>query len=189
MSTGVTVTLGPKDYTVVPQGIGRLRRKLSSVLKFADGEGVSGEIDSELYGVFKTFIPDIAPIYELLGYESQADYESGTEPADEASDRSPTLPQILDAIETVYAVNGADRLVRLGKAVGIDAGLIKNLVNKEMAELSLRRSASSPAPSGDADLESSTTPPPTSPTMSAAPSPSPAFSISSSPESAVSPVS
>lgn len=170
-AAGLTVTLGARDYRIVPQPIGRIRRKLVKVMQLAEGEGVEGEIDFELHDVLRTFIPDLAPLWELLGFASQEAYDAGEEPADEAYDgRSPTLPQIIETVEAVYTVNGADRLVRLGKGL-VGEDLVRTLLRKELIGWSSRRSSSSPSPSGTSTPMSSTPSTPTAGLSVASPSP------------------
>lgn len=175
----LSAKLGAREYRIIPQGIGRIRRKLVKLMQFADGAAIDGEMDSELYDVLKTFVPDLVPLHELLGYDSRESYEQGSEP--EGAIEEATLPQILDAISTIYTVNGADRLVRLGKGL-VGADLIQTLLRKELTTWSLDRSASLPAPSGESDSTSSTTSDPTS--EPSGESPSPDSSISSKPETA-----
>lgn len=180
MPEGIDCTLGGKEYQVVPQGIGRIKRKLGKLLGLQEGTvALDGEIDGELYDVLKTFIPDIAPLHTLLGYSSEEEYKAGGDP--EGGIEEVTLPQLLDAIETIYRVNGADRLVRLGKGLGLDGEMIRGIVNKEVANWALERSPSSPAPSGESDSENSTTSEPISTETSVSPSPSPGSSTSSAP--------
>lgn len=180
MSDGIDVTLGGKNYRVVPQGIGRIKRKLGKLLGLQDGSAsLDGELDAELYSLLKTFIPDLADLHTLLGYESEVAYKKDEDP-DGAIDEV-TLPQLLDAIQTIYTVNGADRLVRLGKGLGFDEELIRSVVNNELASWALERSPSLPPPSGESESESSTTLDPTSEDESEHLSPSRASSISSTP--------
>lgn len=183
MSDGVKIKLGARDYEIVAQPIGRIRRKLVKIIGLAEGViGIDGEIDSDLYTVFKTFIPDLEPLYVLMGYASQEDYAEGKEPDDESYDRrSPTLPQIIEAVEAIYRVNGADRLVKLGKDL-VGADVIRHRLRKAL--MSWEPSVSSPAPSGESASESSTSTEPTSPEPSGAPSPSPGSSTSSTPATA-----
>lgn len=190
---GESLKLGGKNYRIVPQGVGRIRRKLGMLLGLQNGSvALDGDIDAQLYSFLKTFVPDIAELHTLLGYESEKAMKEGGEP--EGAIEEVTLPQLLDCVEVIYTVNGADRLVRLGKGLGLDADLIRTLVNKEVASWALERSASSPAPSGESDSESSTTTSPTSEDglewvrgraeqlASEHPSPSPGSSTSSKPE-------
>ncbi len=164
MSDGLTVKLGARDYTIVAQPIGRIRRKLGKLIALNEGAAaLDGELDGEVYSALKTFIPDLAPVWELLGYETEDAYKGGAEPSDdaEAADRSPTLPQIIEAIEIVYRVNGADRLVRLGKSL-VKEDVLKAIISKELIGWSSARSSSLPSPSGELDSMSSTPTPPTS---------------------------
>jgi hypothetical protein len=162
MSDGLSVKLGARDYTIVAQPIGRIRRKLGKLIALNEGAAaLDGELDGEAYSALKTFIPDLAPVWELLGYETEDAYKSGAEPSEdaEAADRSPTLPQIIEAFEAVYRVNGADRLVRLGKSL-VKEDVLKAIISKELISWSSARSSSSPSPNGESDLTSSTTTPP-----------------------------
>lgn len=174
----ISIKLGARDYEVVPQGIGRIKRKVGALLGLAGGSSaLDGEIDEQLYDVLKTFIPDLAELHTLQGYSSAEALQTGSEP--DGGIVEVTLPQILDAIETIYTINGADRLVRLGKGLGLDADLIRSLVNKEVANWALQRSPSSPAPSGESDSESSIEPSPTVTVTNDPPSPSRDSSTSS----------
>lgn len=175
----IEITLGGRSYAVVPQGIGRIRRKLGALIVIGDGEGLSGEIDDQVYDLLKTFVPDVDPLHRLLGYTSEEAYEAGGDPADGIDEV--TLPQLIDAVQTIYVVNGADRLVRLGKAIGLDPDLIRTTLNRELAEMSLQRSASWRAASGESDSPSSSTSEETSTEPSSLPSRSPDSSISSTP--------
>jgi hypothetical protein len=174
MPDGVPVKLGTRDHTIVPQGIGRIRRKLVKLMQISEGAAdFDGEIDSQLYDLLQTFIPDIAPLDDLLGKQEDEAAAAQTEP---------TLPQILDAVDAVYRVNGADRLVRLGKSVLGPDGL-QMLLRREALTAFSDRSLSSPSPSGDSPSPTSTTIDPTLETDGES-SPSPDSSISSQPESA-----
>ncbi len=186
---GIAVTLGERTYYIVPQPIGRIRRKLVKIMALAEGVGggnLDSGLDEDLYSVFKTFIPDLAPLYELMGYASEDAYSRGEEPEDESYDkRSPTVPQIIGAVEHIYTVNGADRLVRLGKGlVGADA--IRHRLRK--AVISWEPSASSPVPSGGSDSTPSTPSeeaPEALEELESEASPSPDSSTSTRPETAV----
>lgn len=173
------VKLGGRDYPVVAQGIGRIRRKLGSLIGISEGDGLTGEIDGQVHDLLRTFIPDIAPLHELMGYRSEDEMKAGGDP--EGGIEEVTLPQLIDAVDTIYVVNGADRLVRLGKALGLSRDLISETLNKEIAERSLARSVSLPAPSGESGSASSSTTEATSPERNGTPSPSPASSTSSTP--------
>lgn len=124
MADGEQIKLGEQTFAVVPQGIGRIRRKMEALTEIQEGSAeVDGEFNNQVYDLLKTFIPDLPAQWKLLGYESQEQYEADEEPDAAASAQSePTLPQILDAIDTVFKVNGGDRLVRLGKSILGDEG-------------------------------------------------------------------
>ena len=124
MADGEQIKLGENTFTVIPQGIGRIRRKMEKVMQIQNGSAeFDGEFDNQTYELLKTFIPDLPALYKLLGYESQTQFEADEEPdADAARQSEPTLPQILDAIDAVFRVNGGDRLVKLGKSVLGDEG-------------------------------------------------------------------
>jgi len=163
MPDSVSVTLGQRSHTIVPQGIGRIRKKLVKLMQFGEGSGdFDGEVDSQLYDLLQTFIPDIAPLDDLLGKQDDEAAALQTEP---------TLPQILDAVDAIYRVNGADRLVRLGKSILGPDGLQKLLRREALTALS-EVSLSSRSESGESPSTSSTPTPPTpSDDPSASPSP------------------
>ena len=167
-----TIKLGARDYTVIPQGIGRIRRKLRKLMLLGSGGAeITGEIDNDLYDLFKTFIPDVPAMHELLGYESQEQFENDEEPdAAAAQGKEVTLPQIIDAISAIYVVNGADRLVRLGKSVLGPDGL-QALLRREVLSFYSDRSLSSPSPSGESPSTTSSTTEPTSAPSEVSPSP------------------
>ena len=151
------IKLGQREHTIVPQGIGRIRKKLVGLMQL--GEGLAEfdgqiEIDAQLYDLFKTFIPDIAPLADLLGEQEDEAARSQTEP---------TLPQILDAGAAIYSVNGAVRLVRLGKSVLGPEGLQLLMRREALTRLS-DPSPSLPSESGESASTTSSTSPPTSPT-------------------------
>lgn len=183
---GVAVILGERTYHIVPQPIGRIRRKLVRIMALAEGEvEVGAGLDEDLYSVVKTFIPDLAPLYELMGYASKDAYSRGEEPDDESYDkRSPTVPQLIEAVDTIYKVNGADRLVRLGKGL-VGPDVIRHRLRK--AVMSWEPSASSPALSGGSDSTTSTPSegaPEAPEEPESAESPSPDSSTSTKPETA-----
>jgi hypothetical protein len=167
-----TIHLGARTHTLVPQGIGRIRRKLAKLIQLNESpDQIDGEIGTQLYDVLQTFIPDVASLPDLLGEQEDEAAALQTEA---------TLPQLLDAIEAVYRVNGADRLVRLGKSL-LGAEGLQTIVQREALTFSLDRSLSSPSTNDGADSTTSSTTPPTS--VSSEDSPSPDSSPSSTPES------
>jgi hypothetical protein len=179
MSDALTVKVGGRDYEIVAQGIGRIRRKLVKLMQLGSGEAEVDDLSPQIYDLLKTFIPDLDPVYRLLGYSSQEEYDAGADP--DGSIPEATLPQVLDAIDAVYRANGADRLVRLGKSLLGGEGL-QMLLRREVLTIFSERSLSSPSEKDGAASTPSTTTPPTS-ELSEVP-PSPDFSPSATPASA-----
>jgi hypothetical protein len=77
------VRLGGPDpagnvYTLVPQRIARIGRKLPQVLEmFGMATGatpMATDVGPRLYGALKVFIPDLAPFWEIAGYPDEAGY-------------------------------------------------------------------------------------------------------------------
>lgn len=211
MSEGnpLDVQLGDRTYQLVPQRIGRINRRLSSVLGLARQAGsgqVPAEITGQLYEVLLVFIPDLDPRWKLAGYPSaeayeqkaahdrdvakarqdftdrvveergfaktlgfddlpadiQAEFEPPTfvDPYDEAADKSPTPPQIMDAIEAIFNVHGGDRMVRLLKNF-VGPEMIRGQIRRLQAEATLRRSQNLQPENGASASTSSSTPEPT----------------------------
>lgn len=176
MSDDNTVKIGARDYAIVAQGIGRIRRKVGKLLQLGGGGEVE-DLNPDVYDLLKTFIPDLDPMHTLLGYESEEQFANDEDP--DGSIAEATLPQILDAVEAVYKANGADRLVRLGKSLLGDGGLQK-LLRREVLTFFSDRSLSSPSTSdGEPSTTSTPTDPPSEPNGD---SPSPGSSISSTPD-------
>lgn len=77
------VRLGGPDpagnvYTLVPQRIARIGRKLPQVLEmFGMATGatpIATDVGPRLYSALKVFIPDLAPFWEIAGYPSEDAY-------------------------------------------------------------------------------------------------------------------
>lgn len=161
------VRLGSREYTIVAQGIGRIRRKLTQILRLVDQGGEDGlevsELSGELYEAVKVFVPDLAPEWELLGYAGPEAFERRSEPGYVEPDPdeeivTPTVPEISELLETIYRVNGGERLVRLlGNVIGLD--LIRAKLRQALANWtpSSTSSASSPSTSAGAPSISSST--------------------------------
>lgn len=114
-SEGITVQLGAESYRIVPQRLGRIERKLRVVFEVfgsGDAEEAAGLDPAILHEGLQVFIPDLMPEWQMRGLPGEGqDY-------DEARDKSPTVPELIEAVEAVYKVNGGDRLVRFfGKFV------------------------------------------------------------------------
>jgi hypothetical protein len=162
MSDSNVIELGDREYTLVPQRIGRISRKLGAIAEMFQGqaEGTSvGDVGPQLYDALKVFIPDLDPLWKLRGYASAEAAEA--DEYDEAADKSPTPPQLIDAIDAIFRIHGGERLVRLLKNV-VGPEILRAVVRNEYVQ---RRtpspnSPSSPQPNGGSALMTST---PTSP--------------------------
>ena len=160
--SGIAIKLGAREYRVVAQGIGRIRRKLTAALGLL-GDDVEAELDEQLYDALKVFIPDLAPKWELLGYRSQEALDA--DDYSDAEDRSPTGPQIADALDAIYRANGGDRFARLlGNVIGPE--LIRAWVRTQGLQALSASSTSSASPKAGPPSTSST---PTGPTPEESP--------------------
>jgi hypothetical protein len=166
---GAAVQIGSYTYSVVPQRIGRLKKRLGRAL--GDLESLGGEsllafVDSGLeraHDVLKVFIPDLMPAYEFLGYRSQDAMDADE---DEEGDYGPTLPDIVNAFEVVMRVNRLDLLGHLRSVISPE--LLRAYISSQAADLirgdSRTTSSASSASTNGAASEStiSGTTPPTS---------------------------
>lgn len=161
------VVIGTYTYSVVPQRIGRLKKRLGPALgslQELQGDSLVGFVSDSLersHAVLKVFIPDLMPLYEFSGYRSEAAMEADE---DEEGEFGPTIPDIINAFEVVMKVNRLDLLGHLRTVISPE--IIKALITNQIAESI--RSTSSPSqtsaslPGLDSDSMSSSTIPPTS---------------------------
>ena len=85
---------------------------------------------------------------------------SFVDPYDDAADRSPTPPEIADAVQAIFEIHGGDRFTGLlGKFLSPET--VKRMIHRYLLESSLRRSQRLQLQSGESASASST---PTSPT-------------------------
>lgn len=117
-SPGIDVELGEHEYRIVPQRQARLYRKLFGpkgvVQELQNMDSLFGEessfdsffsvISDRLYAVLLVFIPDLMPEWEFEGYGSPTAAEN--DEYDDEGDRSPTHPQVIEALQTAVQVNG-----------------------------------------------------------------------------------
>jgi hypothetical protein len=82
------------------------------------------------------------------------------DPYDEAADRSPTPPEIMNAIETIFALHGGQRLVKLLRNF-VTPEMIRGQILRMQVEAASARSRSLRLESGGSDPTPSTTPNPT----------------------------
>lgn len=160
------VELGAHRYTIVPQKIGRLRRKLRDAFSPEDGEEISedealeiaGEIaeatedgrgediveqlGNQAHTVLEVFVPNLMPKYEWLGYGSQEAQEK--DDYDDVRDNSPDIPQIVDALAAAMHVNKLDLLKQLKDLVSPD--FRQAMVQKVVADFLMNTSSNSSSP-------------------------------------------
>lgn len=140
---GITISLGPYEYRVTPQKLGRIERKLGAVLEaFGSGDAEqAAEVNAgTLHEAFQVFVPDVMPLWEFRGRMSADD--DGTEEYDPARDHSPTVPELIQAIEAIFTVNGGDRLARFfGRFV--EPKVLEATISARLAEWAATSSAPS----------------------------------------------
>ncbi len=160
------VQLGDETYDVVPQRVGRVKkhlgREIAALSDFQLSGGLDGFVSSSLertWRILKVLIPDLMPLWEFQGYRSEQAMDED-EFLEDGKEYGPTLPQIVDAVETVMEVNRLDLIKQLGKIVDLD--LIRLQVN-QMVATAMRESleAGQTTPS----LSTSATPGPDTPSM------------------------
>jgi hypothetical protein len=160
---GMTVTLGPHEYRVVPQRLGRIERKLTAVLSAfgsGDAEEAAGVDPELLHEALAVFIPDVMPLWEFRGRMSADD--DGSAVYEPERDHSPTVPEIISAIEAIFTVNGGDRLARFfGKFV--DAKVLETFITSQLASWASEGSQNRLPTNGGSPQTISTMPAPTSP--------------------------
>jgi hypothetical protein len=164
-----TITLGAVEIDVLPQRHAYLSNRLGPAIQqaFNRGEGLTADGLIEFaaegtYDVLCALIPKLSqrmPRWQFLGYGSQTALDAGE--YDEATDESPTLPEIREAFVVALRTNCIDELGKLlGKVV--DPQLIRGQVN--LAVANSLASPSLPSTSGGSESTSSG---PTSPTSTA----------------------
>ena len=169
-SPGLPVTLGDREYRLQAQRIGRIRHSIQSITAVF-GEENATEVDDQLYDFFRVFIPDLDPKWKLMGYASAEAQEAGEYDSD--ADKSPTPPQIADAIEAIFQIHGGQRLMRVLKGL-VDTEALKEMISIEVKRAQrdrLRKSLSSASANGESGPTSSSAPIPISTASEGSPSP------------------
>jgi hypothetical protein len=166
------VELGPHRYTVVPQKIGRLRRELNRAFNSETGdeeaEAVAEALDAaksgeeedviealggQAHAVLLVFIPDLMPKYEWLGFASEEAMKA--DESSDATDHSPDMDQVIEALNTCMQVNRIDLLKHLRSLVGPD--FLQAMVQKLIADFLTSNSPnSSSVPTLDTPTTTST---------------------------------
>lgn len=145
-----TITLGAHSYNVVAQplaylemALGDVFGTLSAVTGADDLADVTvaadkpparqgfGEIAGPGYDILKVFIPDLMPEHEFRGYTSEEAFAGNVRDLETAR-LAPTVPQIVDAFETVFTVNRLDVVKHLGKV--IDPKLIQAFMKTSIGD-------------------------------------------------------
>lgn len=166
--------LGDKSLPVYPQPWRRIVKRLGRVLdalqaaSTEDGfeaEQFVGSLQGRLYETLVTFLPklpEFVPEYEFNGYESPVAWTEDR--YDEDKDKSPSLPQIIDAFDLIVEVNGGKRFLALLGRV-FDPKMLRAEASLALSEWRERASAglpNSPTTSTGSLPNASTTTDPTS---------------------------
>lgn len=207
---GIDVSLGGTDFIVVPQRQARLTRRLfgaegvfSSFDELATATGEEASFDSfyeliagRVFDVLCVFIPHpdggdkpFMPRWQFDGYASQT--AADQDQYDEEADRSPTVPEIQEALRAAVQVNGLSWLSKIKNFV--DPTVVKNQVTLAVARMGTAaqeaagtspRSLNSPSASGESDPTTSGTSDQTTPGQNGSDSPTRGSSSASTPEPA-----
>lgn len=172
-----TVTLGPEEYQLQPQPYPRLFRQLSEFgdelqqlgeMDATDAAGVVAALGERAHAFLKIFIPNLMSENQFAGRGEDGRFDPVAE------DRAPTLPQLIDAVEAAFEVNGGKRLGGLlGKLLGPALGQqVQRLVAASLSERLAQGSMSSPSPNAGRTPASSTAPSPTPAGVGTPPAPS-----------------
>jgi hypothetical protein len=175
MTAQNVIKLGAREYTLVPQPIAVVLRKLPLLAQGTQDlgemgvEGISsmevlvGLLGDKVYDALRLFIPELAPNHELLGFSTRAAMDADEFDEEFAKQHSPTSPQIFQAFDVAMLVNGGTRLKDvLGNVLGPE--LIKAMRSFVVAQLRVRLSQMSqnlPEPNGVSPSTSSGTSAPT----------------------------
>lgn len=166
------ITLGAHEVPVYAQRHAYLTNSLSKFFRQLTSMGTDLTLDSpedlvpmlgeQAYDLLAIVLPTYGkrvPRYEFAGYASQEAMDNGD--YDEAEDKSPSFPEIMDAFKAAAAENRFDVLSTIAKVV--DPKLLKQLISTQIAIAISNASASLPSTSdGSTPSTSSGTTAPTS---------------------------
>jgi hypothetical protein len=167
--TPTKIRLGEHEVDVFAQRHAYLENKLGkwfaalaeSSQQNLDVNNLLAFLGGQTYDVLVVMIPTLGrrmPRWEFDGYGSQEAWEA--KDYDEQLDKSPTVPEIVNAFEVAIQVNRFNVFGALTKIV--DPRMLRALVNERLAATISQKSQSSLPPSGESDPTSSGTTPPTS---------------------------
>lgn len=129
-----------------------------------DAERFVGGLGGRLYETLTTFVPklpEFLPEHEFNGYASPVAWKEDR--YDEDNDTSPSLPQFIDAFDTIIEVNGGKRFLALLGQV-FDPGMLRAEMSLALSEWREGLSTGSPSSlgtSGESPPSGSTTTAPT----------------------------
>jgi hypothetical protein len=113
-----TVSLGGHTYEVVPQRIGRIKKRIGrqlSTLADLSGGNILDVGMERAHSIIEVFIPDLMPLHEWLSFSSESAMNDPE--AEEAEDLGPTWPEITTAFGVITRVNDFDLVKHLGKVI------------------------------------------------------------------------
>lgn len=185
MTAQNVVKIGAREYTLVPQPVAIVLRKLPLLAQGTEELGKLAEEDvssmamlvsllgDRVYDTMRLFIPELAPTHELLGFSTKAAMEADDFDELFAKDHSPTTPQIIQAFDVAMAVNGGTRLKDvLGNVLGPElTRAIRSFVVAQLRVRLSQMSQSLPETNGASALTSSGASDPTPETQESVVSP------------------
>jgi hypothetical protein len=144
------VTLGDREYHVIPQRIGYLRSRFGVALAGLDTTELSSGsvvefLGERVYAVLNVFIPDLMPKYEFLGFRTQEDLDA--DKYEPVHDHSPSPTQVKTALLLGAEINEIDLLKHLGKLIGPE--LLQTWAQTVMIDSMKASLQTSVGPSGD----------------------------------------
>lgn len=148
---GPHAKLGEHTYPVYAQRHAYLMNKLgkqaAALASLGEGDSLSSVdnavsmLGERVYGILKVLIPQLMPEYEFRGYATVEAMEK--DEYQEEYDKSPSVPEVIDAVQLCLKVNRLDLAAHLGKIVDLD--MVRAFVNSQLAnsfEATLSRTSS-----------------------------------------------
>lgn len=128
MSEPTTIELGEESYTLKARPMPRVVRALFGLqgqlgslddgADLSDAGAVVAVLGDQAHAFLRIFIPDLMPAWKFEGFASQGAKDAG-EVDEQAEEKAPTFPQVLEAVEAIFRVNGGERLKQIvGKLLG-----------------------------------------------------------------------